>query len=110
MRQLAYLAALGCLISCYGMNADAANPTWTTGAVTGDHYVGATTATTDGSTNGIVGMNVLCQAKYGHTAHMCNTDEFFRSAGFAKTTLLPFMWINPVFHDCVFDQNYHYVT
>lgn len=110
MRRLALLIAVVCLISCHGMNAEAAEPTWSTGTVSASHYVGPSKSTTVGSTNGRVGMNAICQKTFGATAHMCNTDEFFETAAFSVTSPPPEMWINPVFQACVFDPNLNYVA
>jgi hypothetical protein len=109
MKRLTLLAAIVWLISSYGMYADA--QIWSTGSVAASHYVGPSKSTNDGNTHGIVGMNALCQATYGPTAHMCNVDEFFGTAAFTKVKQdAPFMWIEPAFHECYYDSSLGYAT
>jgi hypothetical protein len=101
MGKLSTLAAFVCLISCIGVCAEASGPTWATGGVQASHYVGPSQGTNDGDAHGIVGMNALCQAAYGPTAHMCNVDEFFTTAAFTKSQQeAPTMWVEPIFHEC----------
>ena len=93
MRKLALLAAVVCLISCWGMNAEAQ----TTGV-----YQGVSNASTTGANQGRPHMNVLCQNTYGASAYMCTVDEFFSTAG-SVTGTAPHLWIQPVLHNCVYD-------
>jgi hypothetical protein len=111
MRRLALLAAVVFLISWSGMSAEAAEPTWSTGAVQASHYVGPSKSKNDGDTHGIVGMNYMCQQTYGNTAHMCNVDEFFGSSAIAKgAAAAPQMWIHPSVHDCLVESSGGAVT
>jgi len=106
MRKLALLAAFVCLISYCGMRAEAAEPTWSTGAVAAAHFVGPSKATTDGNSHGTVGMNALCQTTFGPTAHICSADEFFQSAAvkIGILTLQP-MWVRPSLLDCLVETS-----
>jgi hypothetical protein len=110
MRKLALLAAVVWLISCYGMNAAA--QTWSKGAVVATHFVGPSGVRISGGGqgdigHGDIGMNALCQATYGPTAHMCNMDEFSHTAGVVQPppknppSSALFMWIQPSVHDCL---------
>jgi hypothetical protein len=109
MRKLAVLAAVVYLISCIVMSAEAQR--WNTGAVTTDHYVGASNGWNDGNVHGLVGMNALCTATFGPTAHMCNVDEFFSTAHYKKVvaSATP-MWIQPSLHNCLYDNSANGVT
>jgi len=101
MRKLALFAAVVGLISCIGISAEA--QTWSTGAVQASHYVGPSTASTKGAAGGIVGMNALCQAKWGVTAHMCHADEYFASAALAKGKQTATMWLQPSLSNCFYN-------
>ena len=87
MRKFALLAAVILFVSCYVVNANAAGPTWTTGIVQSEHYVGVTTVDTTGNGAGEVGMNYLCQNQFGATAHICTAENYFATAlrvGFSR--------------------------
>ncbi len=105
MRNLALVAALVCLVSCYGTNAPA--QTWSKGAVAAAHFVGPSGVRIYGGGQGDIGMNALCQATYGPTAHMCYMDEFSHTAGAVQPppknppSSALFMWIQPSVHDCL---------
>ncbi|HYA41231.1 MAG TPA: hypothetical protein VEF34_08005 [Syntrophobacteraceae bacterium] len=107
MRKFALLAAVVCLVSCYAVNANAGNPSWTSGAVASDHYVGFTTATTNGNAHGEVGMNNLCQAKFGPTAHICTAGEYFSTA--SATGPIQEKWLQPSVSNCVSSSTSPYV-
>jgi len=80
MRKLALFAAIVCLISCYGMNANGQ------AIVTQPSFVGASVSVTNGDAAGITGMNQLCKQTFGSPAHMCTWDEFYHSAGTLSVT------------------------
>jgi hypothetical protein len=98
MRKMALLAAVVCLISCYGMNAF---------AQTAPHFIGSSAASVKGAHFGQAGMNQACINTFGGTAgtiantHMCSTDEFFNTAGLGGNGVL--LWIQPALHNCVSD-------
>jgi len=102
MRKLALLAAVVCLISCYGMKVD---------AQTVSHYVGPSKAIVSGAVaGGPLGMNELCVQTYGSTAYICNVKEFLHTATPTKTTLnkgsVPnALWANPEFENCTYDSS-----
>jgi hypothetical protein len=98
MRKLALMAAVACLVFGYAMNANAANPVWS-GTVQSEHYVGFTTATTNGNAHGQVGMNALCQAQYGVTAHICSVDQYFSSA--SAGSFVQEKWLQPSVSNCI---------
>jgi hypothetical protein len=109
VRKLVVLAAVVFLISCVVMSAEA--QTWSTGAVTTDHYVGVSKGWNDGNVHGLVGMNALCSATFGSTAHMCNVDEFFSTAHYKKAVAYaPLMWVQPSLHNCLYDSSANGVT
>jgi hypothetical protein len=103
MRKLALLAAVVCLISCYGMHADGQT-------VVQSSFVGASVSATNGSAGGIMGMNQLCKLSFGSTAHMCTWDEFYHSAGaLLRTPASPVpalpnaalgLWASASWHNC----------
>jgi hypothetical protein len=101
MRKLALFATVVCLISCYGMSADAQTQVW------GSHFVGPSSIPINGDTNGTAGgfitMNQFCMSKYGQAAHMCTVDQFYGTAG-AKTVGLT-MWAKPSLSDCVWNPS-----
>jgi hypothetical protein len=107
MRKLALLAAVVCLICCYGMNAAGQ----TTVQSWGSHFVGAA-GPWQGAAGTLTGMNDQCQSVYGPDAHMCTVDQFYSSAsissiGASGTSTL---WLQPSFHDCVYDSTVKAVT
>jgi len=107
MRKLALPAAVVCLICCYGMNAHGQSTvqSW------GSHFVGAGGPTT-GAAGTLVGMNDLCQSVYGADAHMCSVDQFFFSASTSTVVASghSIFWVQPSFHDCVYDSSAKQVT
>src|SRR5208283_3574614 len=98
MSKMAFFAAVICLISCCGMNADAqpVEQSW------GPHYVGPSRATTTGDAGGVISMNQLCKNTYGTPAHICNVDEFYRTAGVTRRAVGTTLWVQPAFGNCVF--------
>jgi hypothetical protein len=104
MRKLTLLVAVVGLISCYGMNAEAGAPTWNTGTVTSDHYVGHTDAKTTGAAGGILGMNNLCQSdsKFGPTAHICTASEYFSTSGTLQGDAAVEKWVQPSVSNCFY--------
>ncbi len=90
MRKMALLAAVVCLISCYGMNAFGQT----------SHYVGSSSVTTTGLAGGPARMNTLCSKTYGAAAHMCNVDEFIGTSPLAAKKGL---WAQPKFNNCYVD-------
>jgi hypothetical protein len=99
MRKLALLAAVVCLICCYGMTAWSQPSEVESGL---SRYQGPSSATTNGNAGGILGMNQLCQDTYGATAHICTLDQFYWTAAAKPTVALPTMWIMPSYHNCVY--------
>jgi len=97
MRKIALSAAVVCLVFGYAMNANAQS--WATGAVASDHYVGFTTAKTNGNAHGEVGMNNLCQNQFGPTAHICTAGQYFSTA--AAKTFIQEKWVAPSVSNCV---------
>jgi hypothetical protein len=102
MRKLALLAAVVCLVSCCGINAQAQ----LYGAPVPGVYVGPSSGTTTGAAGGgLPHMNSLC-ANYGSRAHMCTSAEFFQSAQFTAAQAGELggkgMWIEPSVHDCMY--------
>ena len=93
MRKLALFVTVVCLISCYGMNAD---------AQTTASYLGLSAKTT-GAHGGQPGMTQLCRATFAGTAHMCTTDEFFSLAGGQASQGDIQAWVQPVLHNCVWN-------
>jgi len=99
MSKLALMAAVASLVFCHAMNANATNPTWTSGAVQSEHYVGFTTATTTGAAGGEVAMNYMCQHQYGETAHICTAGGYFATSG--SSTPVTDKWLEPSVGNCV---------
>jgi hypothetical protein len=91
MRKTALLAAVVCLISCYGMNAFGQT----------SHYVGASSTITNGAAGGTARMNTLCVNTFGAAAHMCNVDEFIETSPLAGKAGL---WAQPKFNNCYVDS------
>ena len=100
MRKLILLTAVVCLISCCGMTAWSQPSEVESGL---SRYVGPSKAKTDGNAGGMLGMNALCQASFGTTAHICTLDQFYWTAAAKPTEVLPTMWIMPSYHNCVYD-------
>jgi len=108
MRKLALFAAIVCLISCYGMNANGQ------AIVTQPSFVGASVSVTNGDAAGITGMNQLCKDAFGSSAHMCTWDEFYYSAGTlpqAPPSPVPALpngslglWASTSWHNCYFSS------
>jgi hypothetical protein len=98
MRKPAFFAAVVCLISCCGMNADAqpVQQSW------GAHFVGPSRASTTGDAGGFISMNQLCKNTYGTPAHMCNVEEFYSTAGATRKSEGLTLWVRPAFSNCVF--------
>ena len=98
MRKPAFFAAVVCLISCCGLNANAqpVEQSW------GAHFVGPSRAATTGDAGGVISMNQLCKNTYGTPAHMCNVDEFYRTAGVTRRAVGTTLWVQPAFGNCVF--------
>jgi hypothetical protein len=101
MRKLALLAAVVCLLSCYGRPALATEAQWSE-SVFRDHYVGPSTSKTTGAAGGWVGISGMCQNTYGPTAHICTMDEYFISAP-GPATPSEKLWVWPSYHNCVYD-------
>jgi hypothetical protein len=105
MRMLALFAAIVCLISCYGMDANGQTEVQSS-------FVGASLSVTNGTAGGIIGMNQLCKESWGASAHMCTWDEFYHSAGTLNPTppspvpKLPNgalgLWASTSWHNCFF--------
>ncbi len=99
MRKLALFAAVVCLISCYGMNANAGNGTTYV-------YVGNSTSTV-GARSGLAGMNQTCRNTIAGS-RMCTADEFFGSIGIPSSQTnqgATMLWVQPSLNNCVYDPS-----
>ncbi len=92
MRKVAFFAAVVCCIFYFSVNALAQN--------TQPRYVGMTNGVTTGG-SGQTWMNQMCIATWGVNAHMCNTDQFFGTAGLKSAAAGRYLWVQPVLHNCV---------